>query len=209
MRTGRVHGRHTAALKPWNQVLREAGYRVHLERRLTNTHLAVHPHDQRRMDLVAAPGSRGLGARRGQALFCDVTVVSPLTRNGAPAPGARTTDGAALRSAERRKHRTYQHVSQAGAATLLVFGSEVYGRWSADAHDLVQEIVALKAAQAQPLLRGAAAAAWITRWWNVLSVGLQRAASEALLYCSSTDLLPRTTTGEEPHLGDVPDEHEA
>ena len=158
------------------------------------------------MDLVAAPGSRGLGARRGQALFCDVTVVSPLTRNGAPAAGARTRDGAALQRAERRKHNTYHDVSQSDTAALLILGTEVYGRWSTDAHDLVQELVTLKAAQAQPLLRGAAAAAWSTRWWNVLSVGLQRATSEALLCCSSADLLPRTTPGDEPYLGDLLDE---
>ena len=139
-------------------------------------------------------------------MFCDVTVVSSLTRNGAPAPNARTTNGAALQCAERRKHRTYHNVYRSNAVTLLVLGTEVYGRWSTDAHDLVQELVTLKASQAQPLLRGAAAAAWSTRWWNVLSVGLQRATSDALLCCSSADLLPRTTPGDEPHLDDVLDD---
>ena len=100
-------------------------------------------------------------------MFCDVTVVSPLTRNGVPTP--RTTNGGALQRAERRKHRTYHDVYHSDAATLLVLGTEVYDRWSIDAHDLVQELVTLKASQAQQLLRGAAAV-WSTRWRNVLSV---------------------------------------
>ena len=107
--------------------------------------------------------------------------------------------------AERRKHRTYHDVLHSDVAALLVLGAEVYGRWSNDALQLVRELVTLKAAQAQPLLRGAAAAAWSTRWWNVLSVGLQRATSKALLCCSSADLLPRTPCGDEPWLGDVLD----
>ena len=153
--------------------------------------------------------TRGLGAYRGQACFCDVLVVAPLTRNGAPAPGARPTNGAALKRAERRKHRTYHDVLHSDVAALLVLGAEVYGPRSNDAPQLVQQLVSLKGAQAQPLLPGAASAAWSTRWGNVLSVGVQRATSEAFLCCSSNDLLPRTPAGEELWLGDVLDDNEA
>ena len=122
-----------------------------------------------------------MGARRGQALFCDVTVVSPLTRNGAPGPSARTTNGAALRRAERRKRTTYYDVHNSQVAELLVLGAEVFGRWSEDALSLVRELIALKVQDVQPLLRGSATAAYTTRWWNLLSTGLQRACAESLL----------------------------
>ena len=88
MRTGRAHARHSTAISPWRQVLNEAGYRVHTERLIRNTHLAVHHDDQRRMDLVAAPGARGLGARRGregkgpEQVVLERATLSPLSGFG-------------------------------------------------------------------------------------------------------------------------------
>ena len=91
----------------------------------------------------------------------------------------------------------------------MVLGTEVYGRWSDDALELLRELVALKAAQAQPLLRGAAAAAWTTRWWNLLSVGVQRACSETLLCSGGADLLQQTGEEVVPGLATVFDETDA
>eukprot|EP00973_Karenia_brevis_P008072 1093640-Karenia_brevis.AAC.1 len=68
---------------------------------LRDTHLAVRADDRRRMDLVAAPGVRSVGARRGVALFGDVTVVSPISRAGAARPGAANVDGAVVAAAVR------------------------------------------------------------------------------------------------------------
>ena len=110
-RTGRIHGRHAAAIAPWRQVLHEAGYRTRCERLLRDTHLPTDPRDQRRMDIVASPGSRSMGARRGVALFCDVTLVAVHTQNGAARPGGVHTDGSVVSQAVARKRRKYADVA--------------------------------------------------------------------------------------------------
>merc|ERR1712110_1351565 len=155
------------------------------------------------MDLVAAPGARAMGARHGRALFCDVTIVFPITRNGDPASGARIRNGASLRRAENRKRNTNHDVLESDVAELLVLGAEVYGRWNKDALDLIRELVALKADEVPGLLRGSAANAWRTRWWNLLSVGTQRACSEVLLCGGGADLLPQPECCEDPSLARV------
>ena len=209
MRTGRVHARHSTAISPWRQVLNEAGYRVHTERLIRNTHLAVHHDDQRRMDLVAAPGARGLGARRGVCLFCDLTIVSPLRQDGHSGRGSARRDGAALQQAVARKQRTYADISATGAAALIVLGCEVYGRWCNDALQLINELAALKAREAPRYLRRSAKAAWSNRWWGIVGVGVQRAIAEALLCTSSPDLLPAgVPPADEPQLMDVLDIHQ-
>eukprot|EP00973_Karenia_brevis_P084261 11693613-Karenia_brevis.AAC.1 len=80
------------------------------------------------MDLVAAPGARAVGARRGVALFADITVVSPISRNGDARPTAATADGATINRAVRVKQRKYIDVLNSADAALLVLGCEVYGR---------------------------------------------------------------------------------
>ena len=57
------------------------------------------------MDLVAAPGSGAVGARRGMPLFADVTVVSVHTRNGEARPTAATLDGGVMQQAVATKRR--------------------------------------------------------------------------------------------------------
>ena len=73
MRSGRVHARHTAGIKPWKMVLEEAGFHIRIERMLNNTHLRVHSGDRRRMDIVAAPAARNTGAFHDMTMFlrCD------------------------------------------------------------------------------------------------------------------------------------------
>jgi len=202
-RTGRIHGRHAASLQPWRQVLAEAGYRVRSERLLRDTHIPTAPHDLRRMDLVAAPGSRGLGARRGVALFADVTVVGVHTRGGEARTSAATTDGGVLGQAVAAKRLKYADVVASREASLLVLGCETYGRWCDDATSLIKELVALKAREAPPSLRGCARYAWSQRWWALVSVGVQRAVAEALLRHSGPDLQPNPPEEPPPPLADV------
>ena len=203
MRTGRVHGRHAAALSPWKQILQEAGYRVQTERPLNQTHLAVPLLDQRRMDLVAAPGPQSAGARRGLALFCDLTVVSPHTKRGAPRGGARSTDGATIARAERRKHIKYTDVQGSGIAAFIVLGCEVYGRWNSDTQQLISELARLKALEAPPLLRRSAQHAWANRWLGLAGIVTQRAVAEALLCPRGADLLTSSAVEQEPSLTDL------
>ena len=197
-RTGRIHGRHAAAIAPWRQVLHEAGYQVRSERLLRDTHVATDVADQRRMDLVAAPGARGLGARRGVALFLDVTIVSVLTAAGAPRPSTTNADGAALRQIIAAKRRRYADVRATSGASFLVLGCEAYGRWSEDAISLMRELVALKAREAPALLRASARHAWSSRWWALVSVGVHRAIAEALIRHGGPDLQPAAPVAEPP-----------
>ena len=202
-RTGRIHARHTAAILPWRQIFIEAGYRIRAERLIRDTHIPTHPRDQRRMDLVAAPGSRAVGARRGVALFADITVVGVHTKRGEARPSAATTDGGVLAQAIATKRLKYADVVASREAALLVLGCETYGRWSEDATRIMRELVALKAGQAPPSLRGCARHAWAQRWWALASVGVQRAVGEALLRHSGPDLLPSPPTEPTPPLADV------
>ena len=53
----------------------------------------------------------------GEALCCDVTLVSLLTREGRPQPSAATRDGAAITVAERRKRIAYPELLRPGCNT--------------------------------------------------------------------------------------------
>ena len=86
-------------------------------------------------------------------------------------------------------------------------GEAVYGRWNKNALDLVRELVALKAEQVSGLLRDSTTSAWRTRWWNLLSVGTQRACSEVLLCGGGADLLPQPECCEVPTLASVLDDN--
>ena len=141
------------------------------------------------MDVVAAPGSRGAGARRGVALFCDVTIVSPLSRIGQARPRAAVEDGYVLQAAAARKHRRYADIDASGAGALIVLGCEVYGRWSDEALLLVKELATLKARPYPAYLRHSVRAAWHSRWWSLASVGMMNAAGESLLAGQGADLL--------------------
>ena len=203
MRTGRVHGRHSACIAPWRQVLHEAGYRTRAERLLRDTHVPTDPLDQRRMDIVAAPGSRAVGARRGVPLFLDVTVVAVHARNGVPHAAAVHNEGGALSQAVARKRRRYQDVVQHGGSSFVVLGCEVYGRWCSDAVQLMRELIALKARQAPPALQRSAANAWSNRWWSLVAVGTQRAVAESLLRHAGADLQPSPGLDSPPPLADL------
>ena len=206
-RTGRIHGRHAACVAALGQVLSEAGYRVRTERLIRDTNVAVDQHDRRRMDLVASPGHRGPGVRRGLALFCDVTIVSPHSKTGIPRCGSARANGATLRSAISKKHRRYSDVSCSGVAAFVVLGCEVYGRWCDDAVSLLKQLAAAKAREAPPVLRAAAKAAWLNRWWAMASIGVQRAVGEAQLCEGGADLLPCPSELVGPTLTDVVGDH--
>ena len=204
-RTGRIHGRHASALGAWRQILTEAGYRVHTERLLRNTNVATQHSDQRRMDLIAAPSARGVGARQGTSLFCDLTIVSPITARGAARAGAASHNGVTLERAVNRKRRTYADVATSEVASLVVLGCETYGSWCADASELISELARLQAASSPPYLRKAAKAAWENRWWGLAGVAAQRAIGEALLCPAGADLLPGGTEETCPTLMELLD----
>ena len=94
-----MHARHSAVVAGWRQVMVEAGGNIpdrNVERLLRNTHVPVDTNDLRRLDLVVP----GLNVARGVPLFCDITVISPISRNGAPRGGTSNRGGSLLDEAE-------------------------------------------------------------------------------------------------------------
>eukprot|EP00439_Symbiodinium_sp_Y106_P043359 s3366_g5.t1 len=139
-----------------------------------------HPDDRRRLDLVVY-GAAPLGG----ALCCDATLVSPLSRTGLPQPCAAAHDGAALRVAERRKRAAYPELN-GGPQQLVVLGSEVGGRWNAGAHQLLRDLVRVRAQRVPPAVRSAASSEWARRWWAMLAVSVQQAVTS--MHCPRVSL---------------------
>ena len=123
-------------IRAWRQVFLEAGGSVpdrNVERLLHRTHVPVVLPDERNMDLVVP----GLNVAWGQPLFCDVTVVSPLTRNGRARPATSNAGGALLRQAVRDNNSNYDTVLHSGVGALYCLGHQAYGRWCDQADDML------------------------------------------------------------------------
>ena len=162
----------------------------------TNVPLA-RPDDQRQLDMVVY----GMTSR-GIPLCCDATLVSPLSRCGQPRPGAATTDGVAMRQAERRKQQRYPELLQGNYGKLVVLASETGGRWNSQAQRLVGVFAKQKARAAPTLLRKSARAAWSNRWWGLLSIATQ-ASLAATLIADGHLALSGATGRDELHLADI------
>ena len=172
-RSGLIARRAHVLEHAWIRVAREAvgsEGRVVPQPWLAHTNLATAVDDRRRLDLLIHGATP-----RGEALACDVTLVSPLNRSGQPTRQAATHDGAALLAARARKHRRYPELLGGGPQRLLVLGAEVGGRWHSECLQLVRLLVAVRSPRAPPPLRQAAAQGWQRRWWSFLSIALQKA----------------------------------
>ena len=84
------------------RICREAGARVATNVFLRDLNIPSPPADGRRLEVVA----NNLPLWNGAQLAIDVTLVSPVQRNGVSIPGAHHTDGIAAARAVRRKART-------------------------------------------------------------------------------------------------------
>ena len=62
-------------------------------------------------------------------MFCDVTVISPLTHRGRPRPGMSNVGGRLSTRAQADNDNTYAAVIDSGLGSLLCLGFEVFGRW--------------------------------------------------------------------------------
>ena len=85
------------------------------------------------MDLVVP----GLNVYNGLPLFCDATIVTPITGIGFARSGTSNRGGRLLEDAERENDENYSEVHSSGLGRLLCLGAEVYGRWSSDCIELV------------------------------------------------------------------------
>ena len=83
--------------------------------------------------------------------------------------------------AERREAAAYPELTRGGLQKLVVLGSEVGGRWNAQASRFVRDLVRLKAYRAPPAVRAAATVTWARRWWSMPSVAVQQAVASTAL----------------------------
>ena len=150
----------------------------------------VAPADRRRLDLVVYGATPG-----GEALCCDATLVSPLTRAGRPVPGADLRDGAVLAAARRRKHARYPELLRGGPQRLVVLAAEVGGRWGEECQRFVRQLLRLRVQRAPATLRATAAQGWARRWWGLLSVAVQRAVASTALGVWTMPALPSSPDG--------------
>ena len=126
---------------------------------------------------------------RGLPLFCDVTVVSPLTGAGHPRPGTSNQGGRLLADATEQNDATYSVVSTSGLGALYSLGAEVYGRLSSQSVELLPALARERSRGLHPRLRRSTALGLLHRWSGILSVGLQRAVAHIVAHDSGADLV--------------------
>ena len=88
--------------------------------------MPVDADDQRRLDLIVV----GLRAYHGLPLFCEATIISPISANARARAGTSNKGGALLDQATVANNDTYHEVVSSDLGALLSLGAEVYGRWS-------------------------------------------------------------------------------
>ena len=159
------------------RICREAGARVATNVAVRDLNIPVPPADGRRLEVVA----NNLPLWNGAQLALDVTLVSPLRRDGRPIPGASHTDGIAAARAARRKARTYPELVGGRSARLVVLALELGGRWSPDAARFVHLLARAKSRSAPPLLKRSVQLAYQRRWAALLAFAAQRAYGLSLL----------------------------
>ena len=166
----------------------EAGGHIpdrNVERMLCRTHIPVPSGDQRRMDLVVP----GLNVARGRPLFCDVTVVTPITGAGLARSGTSNRGGSLLEECERDNDSTYAEVQSSGLGVLYCLGAEVYGRWSKQCIELLPELARERSRGLHPRLRKSTSLILQHRWAGVLGIGLQKAVAHIISAGPGADLV--------------------
>ena len=172
--------RHTELMAAWRQVFREAGGQVpdrNVERLLHTTHIPVPEGNMRRLDLIVTCKN----AARGLQLFCDVTVISPITGRGHARGGTSNRGGRLLEIAQRENDSTYSEVASSGLGSLQCLGAEVFGRWGMQNVALVPTLAHGRCRDLHARLREGAALGLQHRWWGILGLALQRAVARRAL----------------------------
>ena len=159
------------------------------------------PTDLRRIDVLAM----GLPCFYGRAIFCDVTVRSPLSAAGAPHGRAATEDGYVLGRALQDKQRTYDDIVVHSATELQVLAAEIGGRWNRSALSFVSILSRYKVSNVAPLLKRSAQLAWESRWWSMLGCGVQDALAASLLAAGGHSLALDAAADSAPELGELLD----
>ena len=158
------------------RVCREAGARVSLNVPVRD--LDLHPLarvDGRRLEVVAD----GLPLFLGAQLAIDTTMVSTLRGDGTVARARVHHDGAALKTARRRKERAYPELCQRFSRARLA--TEVGGRWSQEAVQFLRQLTFAKVRNEPQALRHTARFSLLRRWGTIMACSAARAFSLSLL----------------------------
>ena len=124
----------------------------------------------------------GLSLFGGAQLAIDTTLVSALRRDGTARESAANRSGVAIRSAHRRKERTYPELAGAGGrARLVILAGEVGGRWLPETAHFLRALAVVKARDVPSILQASVEVAWFRRWSNILSRAAARAFADSLL----------------------------
>ena len=169
-----------------------------VERLLRRTHVPVSQTSQLRLDLVVP----GLNMARGLPLFCDVTVISPLTHRGGARPGTSNVGGHLLARAQNENDNTYTAVIDSGLGSLLCLGFEVFGRWGKQCVDILPQLAREKSRGMHPRLRRGVALSYQHRWAGLVSTGLMKAVAAAAIRGEGCDI-PTTLLEPEPAVADL------
>ena len=131
----------------------------------------------------------GLNVARGLPLFCDATVLSPLTGTGQARPGTSNRGGALLERARTDNDSDYREVRETGLGALYCLGAEVFGRWGHQSVELVPALARERTRGLHPRVRRGTAALLLRRWWGILGIGVQRGVSHVILGNAGADLM--------------------
>ena len=177
MNSGRVKLRagpieHTVA-----QICREAGARVRTNVLLRNLNVAAAPDDQRQLEVIAS----GLPVYGGSQVAIDVTLRSPLRRDGSPIATADWSDGAAADAARADKEAKYPELASGTRCRLVVLAIETGGRFSNELGEFLRQMAQARALAAPSFLRGSTAIAYEQRWSRMLAVSAMSSYIQSLL----------------------------
>ena len=120
--------------------------------------------DQRRLDLIVP----GLNIYEGFPLFCDATILSPLSGSGFARPGTSNKGGALFAAAERKNSQDYIEVTSSGLGKLLCLAAETYGRWNTDCIQLVPLLAREHSRGLNSQIRKGCMLSYQRRWWGLL-----------------------------------------
>ena len=206
MRTGLVHHRHTELVNIWRRIFKEFGRPIpdrNRERPLAHTHLRRSADDLRRLDIISSGIS---GVYSGKPLFMDITCVAPVTGRGMPKPRAANENGAANTDKDNATRNVdYPDIHASPHATLLSLSVETFGRWGNDSIELIRQLARAKTNNLPDVLKHATQAAYHSRWWSLLSVGLQKYMSDSIMEWRGTDLRQMQENADVPDIFDVLD----
>ena len=149
------------------QVCREAGAACPRTSRCAMDLVAHNNLDGRRLEVVAD----GLILWHGAQLAIDMTLVSPLRRDGSARFRAADHDGAVLMEARRRKEETIPNCRE----------REVVGRWSDEIAKFFAALANAKAQASPFILQNRVKAAYFRRWGAVLACSAAGAFTVSLL----------------------------